>query len=44
MGVEIILGPVMRVGLKGPMMSIYFRNPEGNLVEIASYDPKDSIL
>ncbi len=36
-GGAIELGPVMRTGARGPMQSIYLRDPDGNLVEIASY-------
>ena len=36
-GVEMLEGPVRRAGALGPMDSIYFRDPDGNLVEIASY-------
>jgi catechol 2,3-dioxygenase-like lactoylglutathione lyase family enzyme len=36
-GVELVEGPVPRVGALGPMDSIYCRDPDGNLVEIASY-------
>jgi catechol 2,3-dioxygenase-like lactoylglutathione lyase family enzyme len=37
-GVEITHGPVTRTGALGPMTSIYCRDPDGNLVEIAAYD------
>lgn len=37
-GVPIEEGPVRRTGARGPMMSIYLRDPDGNLIEIASYD------
>ena len=37
-GVEIIRGPVTQRGALGRMTSIYFRDPDGNLLEIASYD------
>jgi catechol 2,3-dioxygenase-like lactoylglutathione lyase family enzyme len=38
-GVAIELGPVERLGAQGPMMSIYFRDPDGNLVEVSCYLP-----
>ena len=34
-GVEIIEGPVRRQGATGPLSSIYFRDPDGNLIEVA---------
>jgi catechol 2,3-dioxygenase-like lactoylglutathione lyase family enzyme len=36
-GVAIELGPVPRTGALGPMMSVYCRDPDGALVEIATY-------
>ena len=36
-GVEVELGPVERVGARGPMLSVYFRDPDGNLVEVSEY-------
>ncbi len=36
-GVALELGPVARQGALGPMMSVYFRDPDGNLVEVARY-------
>ncbi|HUZ63631.1 MAG TPA: VOC family protein [Acetobacteraceae bacterium] len=36
-GVAIEEGPVERTGALGPMNSVYCRDPDGNLVEIASY-------
>lgn len=40
--ITIVEGPVERVGARGPMESVYFRDPDGNLVELASYpvDPR----
>ena len=36
-GVEIALGPVPRAGAQGPVTSIYLHDPDGNLLEVASY-------
>ena len=36
-GVEIIEGPVPRTGATGPILSVYFRDPDGNLFEISNY-------
>ena len=36
--VAIELGPVRRVGALGAITSIYFRDPDGNLVEVSEYD------
>ena len=36
-GIEIIAGPVARTGAKGPMTSIYIRDPDQNLIEISTY-------
>lgn len=35
-GVETIEGPVEKTGASGPLLSIYFRDPDGNLVEVAN--------
>jgi len=35
-GVDIVEGPVDRPGAGVPIVSIYFRDPDGNLVEIAN--------
>jgi catechol 2,3-dioxygenase-like lactoylglutathione lyase family enzyme len=34
--VEIIEGPVRRTGATGPIMSVYFRDPDGNLLEVSN--------
>lgn len=36
-GVEVIQGPIEKEGALGTMKSIYFRDPDGNLIEISSY-------
>ena len=36
-GVEIINGPDTRSGALGPITSVYFRDPDQNLVEISNY-------
>ena len=35
--VAIIQGPVAKTGALGPMQSVYFRDPDGNLVEVSNY-------
>jgi catechol 2,3-dioxygenase-like lactoylglutathione lyase family enzyme len=37
-GVPILEGPVARTGATGPIRSIYFRDPDDNLIEVATYD------
>jgi catechol 2,3-dioxygenase-like lactoylglutathione lyase family enzyme len=37
-GVKIIEGPVKRTGAMGPITSIYIRDPDQNLIEIAVYN------
>jgi catechol 2,3-dioxygenase-like lactoylglutathione lyase family enzyme len=33
--VSLLLGPVERTGATNPLVSLYFRDPDGNLLEIA---------
>ncbi len=35
-GVAIIEGPVRKTGANGPIMSVYFRDPDGNLLEVSN--------
>ncbi|WP_025772248.1 VOC family protein [Thioalkalivibrio sp. HK1] len=37
-GVDILEGPVAKTGAMGAMQSIYFCDPDGNLIEISRYD------
>ncbi len=39
LGVELIEGPVRRTGAAGPIESVYLRDPDGNLLEIANRAP-----
>ncbi len=36
-GVTIVEGPVVRTGATGPIRSVYFRDPDLNLIEVSSY-------
>ncbi|WNG47382.1 VOC family protein [Archangium minus] len=36
-GVPIIEGPLRRTGATGPILSVYFRDPDANLVEVSEY-------
>lgn len=38
-GVHIVQGPVDKTGATGPITSVYFRDPDGNLVEVSNYAP-----
>jgi catechol 2,3-dioxygenase-like lactoylglutathione lyase family enzyme len=40
-GVTITEGPVPKTGAMGPMTSHYCRDPDGNLIEVASYSAPD---
>jgi len=37
-GIDIIEGPVSRTGAAGKIISFYFRDPDGNLIEVANYE------
>lgn len=36
-GIEIVEGPVSRTGATGRLESVYFRDPDGNLIEVSNY-------
>lgn len=36
-GVDLIEGPVPRTGAAGAIESVYFRDPDGNLIEVSNY-------
>lgn len=36
-GVEVLEGPVEKSGAAGPITSVYFNDPDGNLVEVSRY-------
>ncbi|MGQ0544808.1 MAG: VOC family protein [Betaproteobacteria bacterium] len=37
-GISILEGPVMKTGARGPIRSVYVRDPDLNLVEISVYN------
>jgi len=37
-GVPIIGGPVQKTGATGPIRSVYFRDPDRNLIEVSNYE------
>jgi catechol 2,3-dioxygenase-like lactoylglutathione lyase family enzyme len=41
-GVPVEEGPVARTGATGPITSVYFRDPDGNLIEVSTYDDAEA--
>ena len=37
-GIAIEQGPVPKTGALGPITSVYFRDPDGNLIEVSNYN------
>lgn len=37
-GIEVEEGPVSRTGANGPIVSVYIRDPDRNLIEISQYE------
>jgi catechol 2,3-dioxygenase-like lactoylglutathione lyase family enzyme len=42
-GVEVETGPVERFGAQGPGTSVYFRDPDGSLLEFISYAGRSTV-
>jgi catechol 2,3-dioxygenase-like lactoylglutathione lyase family enzyme len=36
-GVKVTEGPIQRTGATGPIVSVYFRDPDHNLIEVSNY-------
>ena len=37
LGIDLVEGPVSKTGARGPITSVYLNDPDGNLIEVASY-------
>ena len=42
-GIQVEVGAVPRTGARGPIVSVYFRDPDGNLLEVSSYPAGEQI-
>lgn len=36
LGIAVVEGPVPRTGARGPILSLYLRDPDGNLIELSN--------
>ena len=41
--VNLLEGPVSRVGTLGPMQSVYFNDPDNHLIEVSVYELSDTV-
>jgi catechol 2,3-dioxygenase-like lactoylglutathione lyase family enzyme len=39
--IPIVEGPVRRTGARGPLTSVYLRDPDGNLIEVSNEEHED---
>jgi len=42
-GVPVLEGPVKRTGALGPITSVYFRDPDQNLIEVSTYGGSQAV-
>jgi catechol 2,3-dioxygenase-like lactoylglutathione lyase family enzyme len=42
-GVPLLEGPVQRTGALGPITSVYFRDPDQNLIEVSTYGGSQAV-
>ena len=36
-GIDVVEGPIKRTGAVGPILSVYVRDPDDNLIEVSVY-------
>ena len=41
-GVAVLEGPAARTGATGTIRSVYFRDPDGNLIEVSNYEQQQA--
>lgn len=42
-GIPVIEGPVARTGATGKIISVYFRDPDANLIEVSNYEKREQV-